>query len=465
MGFKHGITGRENPTSVMAASTSDMCAVYVGTAPINMVKERKINEPVLCYSYDEAVQAMGYLKNFENYTLCEAIDAHFSKFGSGPIVLINVLDPATHKETIEAQAIAKVNEKFTIEKVGIIPESISIEGQTEFICQFDDNGYLVIIGATGEAINVEYDILKPAMITDEHIIGGIDVNTGNEKGLECVENVFPKYRLIPNLILAPRFSTSPAVAAVMETKASEINGHFQGLALADISTKIVKKYNDVPQKKEESNLNSTFLVASWPKVALGNSQYHMSTQLACIIQALTEENDGIPYKSPSNKSLKADSTLLEDGTIVLLGPNKANYLNSNGVVTALNFIGGWKTWGNHTSCYPSVTDPKDMFIASRLMFNYLNNYLVKTYWQKVDDPTNKILINTITSSINIELNGMTNQGQLIGGKVEFREEDNPMTSLLAGKITIRVYFATALPAQEICFLKEIDVKYYNSIFG
>ncbi|MGL4901455.1 MAG: phage tail sheath family protein, partial [Cetobacterium sp.] len=82
--MEHGVTGRENPTSVVAASTTDMCAVYVGTAPVNMVKERKINEPVLCYSYDEAVQSMGYLKDFENYTLCEAIDSHFSKFGSGP---------------------------------------------------------------------------------------------------------------------------------------------------------------------------------------------------------------------------------------------------------------------------------------------------------------------------------------------------------------------------------------------
>lgn len=466
MAFQHGITGRENPTSVIAASTSEMVAVYVGTAPINMAKERKVNDPVLCYSYSEAVEAMGYLKDFENYTLCEAIDAHFSKFGSAPIVLINVLDPETHKaETAEAETITKENGKFTIKKTGVIPETVTIEGQTNLNFQFDDDGYLVIIGTIpGETVSVTYSFLKPSMVTAEDIIGGIDTNTGNEKGLECIENIFPKYRVIPNLVLAPKFSTDSTVAAVLETKASKINGHFQGFALCDIDTKTTRKYTDVPGIKENNNLNSTYLSAFWPMVALGTLKYHMSTQIACIIQALAAENDGVPFKSPSNKSLKADSAVLADGTPVLLGVNKANYLNSNGIGTALNFIGGWKSWGNYASCFPAVTDPKDAFIASRLMFNFLNNTLVTTFWQKVDEPTNKVLINTIVDSCNIWLNGLTNQGQILGGRVEFREEDNPTTSLVAGKISIRVFYTPPLPAQQIEFLKEIDVKYFDTLF-
>ncbi|MGL5648672.1 MAG: phage tail sheath family protein, partial [Clostridium sp.] len=337
MAFQHGVTGRENPTSVIAASTSEMVAVYVGTAPINMAKERKVNDPVLCYSYSEAVEAMGYLKDFENYTLCEAIDAHFSKFGSAPIVLINVLDPETHKaETTQAETITKENGKFTIKKTGVIPETVTIEGQTNLNFQFDDDGYLVIIGTIpGETVSVTYSFLKPSMVTIEDIIGGIDTNTGNEKGLECIENIFPKYRVIPNLVLAPKFSTDSTVAAVLETKASKINGHFQGFAICDIDTKTTRKYTDVPGIKENNNLNSTYLSAFWPMIALGTLKYHMSTQIACIIQALAAENDGVPFKSPSNKSLKADSAVLADGTPVLLGVNKANYLNSNGIGTAL----------------------------------------------------------------------------------------------------------------------------------
>lgn len=465
MVFGHGITGREVPTSLVASVTSEMLAVYVGTAPINMCKVKNVNEPILCYSYKEAVENFGYLKDFENYTLCEAIDSHFSKFGTGPIVLINVLDPQVHKESVASESIRKISGKFTINRTGVIPESLSLTGDIEFLTEFDDNGNLIVIASTeAEAITVSYDVLKPVLITSNEIVGGIDAETGKKTGLECIENVFPKYRLIPNLILAPKYSYDSAVAAVMETKASSINGHFQGFALVDVSTKTTKKYSDVPGVKNTNNLISTFLNVSWPMVALGDQKYHLSTQLACIIQDLTIENSGVPYKSPSNKSLKSDSSILADGTNVFLGINEANYLNSNGIVTALNFIGGWTSWGNNTGCFPSNTDPKDAFIASRLMFNFLNNTLVQTYWQKIDDPTNKILIKTITDSINIWLNGLENQGQILGGRVEFREEDNPLTSLISGKINFRIYFTPPLPAQEISFMKEIDVNYFNKLF-
>lgn len=112
-----------------------------------------------------------------------------------------------------------------------------------------------------------------------------------------------------------------------------------------------------------------------------------------------------------------------------------------------------------------MTDPKDTFIASRMMFNWLINSLVLTYWQKVDEPTNRVLIETITDSINIWLNGLTASGKIIGARVEFRSEDNPKTSLIDGKIKFKLYFTPALPAEEIAFDLEIDVKYYESLFG
>ena len=74
------------------------------------------------------------------------------------------------------------------------------------------------------------------------------------------------------------------------------------------------------------------------------------------------------------------------------------------------------------------------------------------------------LITTITDSVNIWLNGLTAAGMIIGGRVEFREEDNPTTSLIDGKIKFKLYFSPALPAEDICFDLEIDTKYYNNLF-
>ena len=55
-------------------------------------------------------------------------------------------------------------------------------------------------------------------------------------------------------------------------------------------------------------------------------------------------------------------------------------------------------------------------------------------------------------------------GYIVGGRVEFRSEDNPMTSLIAGKIKFKIYYTPVLPAEEICFDKEIDLNYYNTLF-
>ena len=125
-------------------------------------------------------------------------------------------------------------------------------------------------------------------------------------------------------------------------------------------------------------------------------------------------NGDIPYESPSNKSMQITGTCLADGTEVILGPDEANYLNGQGIVTALNFIGGWKAWGNRTACYPSNTDPKDAFISIRRMFNWHAQTFIQTYWAKVDKPINKRLIQTVVDSENIRLNGLVAQGSSSG---------------------------------------------------
>ena len=470
MAFNHGVRTQETATSLIATKTDSITPFYVGTAPINMCEKQNINEPILCYSYAEAVENFGFVKDFENYTLCEAIDAHFSKFGSGPIVLVNVLDPKTHKKTTENQNVPFLeNKTATIEDLGIIVSSLKITPTITYVTEFDENGYLKIIqtgeeSVSGNKLSVTYDKLDPSVIKNTDIVGGIDPSTGGKKGLECIATVFPKYRLVPNLILAPKWSTDSTVSAVMETKASLINGHFKGLALVDIDSKTVTKYSDTVKAKNDNNLTSTYLEVCYPKVKLGDTEYHLSTQIACLIQSLATKNDGIPYKSPSNENIKTDSTCLAGGKDIFLGLDEANYLNSNGITTTINWTGGWKAWGNRTSCFPDVTDPKDSFVASRLMFNFLTNSLVQTYWQKVDEPTNRNLITTITDSINIWLNGLQAAGKIIGGRVEFREEDNPLTSLIDGKIKFKLFFSPALPAEDICFDLEIDTNYYNNLF-
>ena len=177
------------------------------------------------------------------------------------------------------------------------------------------------------------------------------------------------------------------------------------------------------------------------------------------------ENSGVPYESPSNKGFQCDRLILADGSDVLLTKAQADVLNANGICTAMNFINGWVAWGNYTACYPGNTDVKDYFIPVSRMFGWVGNTLIRTFWVKLDNPMNTVLRDSILSSANIWLNGLTGMGYLLGGRVEMLTSENPTTDLMAGIIRLHVYLTPPSPAQEIDFTLEYDVNYVTEAFA
>ena len=139
-------------------------------------------------------------------------------------------------------------------------------------------------------------------------------------------------------------------------------------------------------------------------------------------------------------------------------------MNSYGVTTAIN-MNGWRLWGSYTGAYPTTTDVKDMWVPVRRMFNWHAQTFILTYWQKVDDPMNKRLIQTVLDSENIRLNGLAARGAILGGRVEFQEEENPVTNLLDGIIRFHTYLTPPTPARVIEDVIEYDPSYFNTLFS
>lgn len=481
MTYKHGVNISEVPTSVFSpVEATAGLQVVVGTAPINLAKTNEyFNKPLLAYSFAEASEALGYSDDWDNYTLCEVMDSSFRQFGVAPVVFINVLNPDKHS-TVGTAEVTLLNKKAVVSQKGILLETLAVKltsseeplsKVTDYIATFDDNGHVVIaviptgtIPTSQTTLSVSFTKVDPSKVTNEDIIGGVNVQTGELTGLELINAVFPKFGLVPGQILAPKYSVDPMIAAIMKAKAGNINSYFKAMALTDIDTNVANSYSKVSEWKNQNNYTAANEVPCWPKVAMGDKIYHLSTQLAGL-SALTDSQHGdVPYVSPSNKSLQMNKAVLADGTEVNLGPDQAAYLNGQGVLTALNFVGGWKAWGNRTGIYPSVTDVKDSFIPVRRMHNWVGNSIVLTTWQKVDGPINKRLIDSIVDSINIWFNGLTAGGALIGGRVEFRKEFNPVTDLLNGTVRFHVLLAEPTPAEDIEFVLEFDATYYNRLF-
>lgn len=482
MSYEHGVYTSEVPTSITPPVTvNGFVPVVVGTAPVNLASDPKVNEPVVCNTYAEAVAALGMSDDFDNYTLCEHIYAQFALFAVAPVVFINVLDPTVHKTDVSAEAATLVDGQVKTAVNGALIDTLVVKSDdgvttyvlnTDYTAAFNDDGELVItrvvdgsIPADISPLQLDYSHLDPSAVVADDIIGGVDVN-GVSTGIELINEVFPRFRLAPTHGLAPKWSADPAVSAVGKAKMLLINGNFKGQWVDDVPTDTVTQYADVAAWKNDNNYTAAHEITCWPKVKLGERQFHLSTQVACIIGQATAANDGILNVTPSNRSLQADSSVLEDGTEVFLQKQQANdSLNANGIVTALNWIGGWKAWGNRTAAYPAITDPKDAFIKIRGFQNWLANTLVLTYWQDVDGDLNRRQIESITDSNNIFLNGLQADGQILGGRIEFQPDDNPTTQLLDGKAVFRIYQASPPPNKAIEFVLEYDASYLQTLFG
>ncbi len=481
MTYKHGVYTSETPTAIVPAVNSVAgLPVVFGTAPVHLATDRAAaNRPVLCYSYAEAVAALGYSDDWAKYTLCEVIYSQFALYGVAPICFVNVLDPAVHKATETnkevplTSLVATVTDPVLLETLIVKKASAGqalVEG-VDYEAAHNDDGNLLITGLAGgelaiaTSVFLTYDKLDPSAVDKDDIIGGIDLTTGNAKGLETIKQIFPLYRLVPGMVAAPGWSENAEVAAVMTAKASTINGLFKCSVLLDIPTATVTKYTDAPAWKNTNNYVGVDQYVGWPMAKIGDKIYHMSTHAMGCMGKTDYSNDDVPYESPSNKSIQITGLCLANGTEVILDNEQANYLNGQGIFTALNFIGGWVLWGNRTACYPANTDAKDSFLCVRRMFNWHAQTFTQTYWSKVDKPTNKRLIDNVVDSENIRLNGLTARGFLLGGRVEFLKSENPTTDLIDGKIRFHSYLTPPVPAREIDNIMEFDTSYFETLFS
>lgn len=478
---KHGIFIHEEGTA-LAAPISGNCAVQVviGTAPVNMAANpaEVVNKPILANSAQEAMAALGYCTDFKNYTLCQSMYVTGNIYQISPVVYINVLDPAKHKKNLEKQTVQVNQMQAVVKKAGILKEGLtvtgpsaspSLENGTDYTLSFDTEGNLVITLIAGKkgndltSLEVTGNILDPSMVKATDIVGAVDPSTGAETGAQLIRDVYPSLGIVPGLILAPGWSQTPEVGIALAAKAANINGVFKAMALLDLDTTKAKKYTDCKKVKEDSGYTSAFCTVLWPCDKVGEMVIAKSAVVAAMMAYQDSANGDVPNLSPSNKMLGVTGQCLADGTEVCIDQDQASTVNTYGVVTATN-VNGWRCWGNYTGAYPGSNDAKDIWIPVRRMFNWHGNTFIQTYFNKVDDPMNQVLIESIVDSENIRCAAYA-PDKWAGASIEYRKADNPTTDILAGKMTFRQKIAPYTPAQEINNTLSYDTDLLASVLG
>ena len=478
MALNLGVHVHEKATAVSTPVLADVSIPFVvGAAPAHSaIDPAKPNMPVLATNWDEAVARLGFSYDWKKYPLCEFMYSHFQLFGCQPVVFCNVLDTGkagmTDGAAGDGQTAIPVVERQAALPFDAIAATIQVsteaafgtvlELDTDYSVLYDENAGACLVELLDGSehydateLYIKYGAVKPSAVEQADIVEGLGV----------IDSCMSKVGLVPDLICAPGWSHDPVVAAVMATKAENINGLFRAKALidADCGEDGVRKYSDLLPWKNGNNVVDENQILCWPMVKLGDYKFHMSTQLAGLMAQVDAANGGVPYESPSNKNFKMDGCCLEDRTEVDLTFEQSNIIAGYGIVTALNFMSlGWTARNNYTACYPGNTDVKDQFIPVSRMFDFVANTLIRTFWSKLDKPMNLRLLDNIQDTCNIWLNGLVSQEYLLGARVELRASENPLTGLLAGIISFHIFLTPPVPMQECHFTLEYDVDYLTS---
>ena len=477
MAYFHGVYNSEIDTSLTAPiQGSAGLQVIFGTAPIHLSRDpaAAVNKPMLCYSFAECQQNVGYSDNFKDFTLCQSIDACFRVFNVAPIILVNVLDPskASHTTVNAAEDCPVADGQVVYKKPYVLLDTLEVKNgdaalvaESDYIAAHDNDGNVLITilsQAAKEAhtLSVASKSLNPAGVTRADVVGGVDAMTGQETGMELIRHIYPKLGMVPGLLLAPGWSGDAVVAAALQAKTEAINGVFVCNCLLDIPTdgeNGAAVYTDAKVAKEKMEAGSNRARALWARGAVVDKIYHYSAMFGALTAYTDATNADVPYESPSNKDLRITATVLADGTEVVLDQQQANdMLNANGITTAIN-MNGFKSWGNKTAAYPSTTDPKDMWFSVRRFFDWDGNNFIRTYFQKVDKPGNKRLIRSIVDSQNIVGNGYVARDYCAGYRLEFLESENPATNLINGHLTVHTHMAPYIPTEYLENIREFDV--------
>ena len=453
MAYKHGTYGEFARSIGAAVTNSGTNAVYVGVAPINLVRgfAAYVNAPVKLSNFDAVKRYFGYSDNWTDFDLCEAFQMHFNNAagGVGPIVAINVLDPTTHKKSSETTVnLAFVNGRATINSDTIILDTLvladKVEG-TDFSIDYDFTKGQVIIASIGDTpitgtVAATYSEVDPSLITEEDIIGGVTAG-GEYSGLGCVGLVYPELNIIPNLILCPGWSDKPAVYEAMIVAGTKINGHWDAYAYGDIpladDSGAVDTIEAAKEWKADNSYNNEFSKVWWPKGKDTSGRiYHAAVLAAWRTMLVDAEHNGSPMESPSNKAVPIAAQYFgADSKNRGFDQQRANELNEAGISTIIFWGGQWVLWGPHTAAYTygAVTDNRNIFDTSIRMMMYVSNSFQQDHALTIDAPMTRALKDTIQNYEQEKMDALAAQGAFIGKPVvEFRESENSVNDLVEG---------------------------------
>lgn len=453
--YLYGAYGHLGETVAQSAIQAGTVPVYVGTAPVNLIRGYKdlkiINYPVKLTNFVNAQKTIGHSKDWKSFTLCEAVNAHFNNtLGNiGPVYVINVLDPEVHvKDDTVTVNLAFSNGQATIKSDTIILDTLALEQKaegTDYTVDYNYTKGMVVISSKGAtkitgSVQTSYKEVDVSKITKDDIIGGVTVG-GVYTGLGALKLLYQEQYAVCNLLAAPGWSDIPEVYNALITAASKINGHWDAFVCADIPlTSDAAKVDTIAAAKEWKNENgydNERSKAFWPQAKDNSGNiYHLSTLGVVELMRADYSHASIPMETCGNKKIPVIAQYFgEDSSNQGFDKSDSKELTSNGISTCVFWGGNWCLWGDHTAeyAYGKDVDPRCIFDVSMRMLFYITNDFQREWGTTIDEPFTKQLRDRIINREQEKLDALVARGALIGTPtVLFLESENSTTDMMNG---------------------------------
>ncbi len=467
--YLHGAYGKIQAIGTKVAAKSLNAIVYIGTAPVQTVEggAASVNKPICVSNIAEARKYFGYSEDWAKYTLCEAMHAHLENNAVGPLVLINVLDPTTHKATESgSKSLTPANGRVTIaDAEDAVLDSIVVKAGTtakkkgeDYTVSYDYKKKVVTIaeatsGSLGTAaLTITYDIVDASKVTAQDVIGASD-GAGKNTGIYAVKNVYQETGFIPSFLLAPGFSSIKTVHDAMQAAGTKVNGHWDAYLLVDIpivdsESAAVTLASAATWKTTNGYTNANETVYFPMAEGVDGEKYHLSVLAAANLQTLLIEQDGIPYKTASNTACPVIKNLyLGESSVGRVYDDALinEKLNKNGIASAAYVGGRWVIWGCHSADY-SLSDGDKLNVSetNRMMLHYISNDFQHRRTRNVDKPLTSNDIKTIVSEEQTRLDALVKIGALTYGEVRLNAEQDASSDIVNGDYSF-VFDVTTTP--------------------
>lgn len=454
--YQHGAFGLLGDSVAQNAIQAGTVPVYIGLAPVNLIKgyadKDIINIPVKLSDFLNASKTIGYSTDWTNFSLCEAVGAHFdNKLGNiGPIYVVNVLDPDKHrKEEVTEFSVTFKNGVAEFKSDKVILDTIAIADKvqdTDFTVSYNFTSGKVILTSIAKTpidgqVTGSYYEVTPEAITEEDIIGA-EVD-GVYSGMKAVSLLYTRENQVANLLSCLNFNTKKKVYNAMVTFCDKINGHWQAFCVADIPVKdgetAVDTFTKARTWRTTNGYDSERSEIFYP-MAYDNATeriYHTSTLAIVESMRIDNVNDSIPMESCSNKVIPvtkqyfgADATNQGFDQVTA-----SNELNAYGISTLVFWGGSWVLWGGHTAKYEFGKDIDVRAIDThymRMLFHCINGFQ-RRQASRIDKPFNRSLKNSILNEEQEILDSYIAAGALLpGSKIVFLASENSTSDMING---------------------------------